>query len=104
VFLDLKKAFDVVSHDILLKKLKCLGIKDTPLEWFRSYLNGRMQIVDVNGNLSELRNLNISVLQGSVLGPILFLCFVNDLWRVTSLFTLMFADDTSAFRSGKKSK
>jgi len=101
VFLDLKKAFDVVSHEILLKKLKSLGIRDTPLKWFSSYLNNRMQLVDLGGSKSELRNLNISVLQGSVLGPILFLCFVNDLWRVTDLFTLLFADDTAAFKSGK---
>ena len=69
--------------------------------WFKSYLSNRKQIVDINGTHSEIRNLNISVLQGSVLGPILFLCFINDLWTVSDLFMLMFADDTSALKSGK---
>ena len=90
-----------MSHDILLKKLKNLGVRDTALQWFKSYLSNRKQQVDINGTFSELKNLPISVLQGSILGPILFLCFINDLWTVTNLFTLMFADDTSALKSGK---
>ena len=101
LFLDLKKAFDVCSHDILITKLKYLGIKDTALSWFQSYLQGRTQFVDINGKISSNKNLDISVLQGSILGPILFLCYINDLWKTTDLFTLMFADDTSAFKSGK---
>jgi len=56
--------------------------------------------VDINGNISRSRKLKISVLQGSVLGPILFLCFINDLYTVTELLTLMFADDTFSLRSG----
>jgi Reverse transcriptase (RNA-dependent DNA polymerase) len=73
VFIDLRKAFDVCSHEILLKKLKNFGIKDKALDWFRSYLASRVQQVDIDGNLSEQATLNISVLQGSILGPILFL-------------------------------
>ena len=95
IFLDLKKAFDVCSHPILLRKLEQLGIKGTALKWFSSYLKDRQQKVDINGNLSSAKSLDISVLQGSILGPILFLCYINDLYFSTSLFTSMFADDTA---------
>ncbi len=101
LFLDLRKAFDVCSHDILLTKLKYLGIKGTPLKWFESYLNERMQFVEVNGARSGKKLIKISVMQGSILGPILFLCYINDLFKCTDLATFMFADNTSAFKSGK---
>ena len=100
VFLDLKKAFDVVNHGILLKKLKHLGLNGVVLEWFTSYLDGRSQCVDINGHLSKERSISISVLQGSILGPLLFLCFINDLHTVTDLLTLLFADDTAGLKSG----
>ena len=94
VFLDLKKAFDTVSHDILLLKLEKLGILNTAHKWFTSYLSGRRQYTVINGNKSDEKPLDISVLQGSILGPILFLCFINDLHLSTWLLTLLFADDT----------
>ena len=94
VFLDLKKAFDTVSHDILLLKLEKLGILNTAHKWFTSYLSGRRQYTVINGNKSDEKPLEISVLQGSILGPILFLCFINDLHLSTWLLTLLFADDT----------
>lgn len=94
VFLDLKKAFDVVPHDILLKKLSYLGIRGVQLDWFASYLSGRCQQVEIGGHLSSTKPIDISVLQGSILGPILFLCYINDLHTVTDLLTLLFADDT----------
>jgi hypothetical protein len=100
VFFDLKKAFDVCSHEILLMKLSKMGITGTAYEWFKNYLSDRTQIVDINGNISKLRKIKISILQGSILGPILFLCFINDLYSVTSLLTLMFADDTFSLESG----
>ena len=102
IFLDLKKAFDVVSHKILLKKLSKMGINGAALNWFKSYLKGRSQKVDINGNLSDAKNLDISVIQGSILGPILFLCFINDLSSASDLFKLMFADDTSCLTAGPK--
>lgn len=95
IFLDLKKAFDVCSHSILLNKLKKLGIRGTAHKWFSSYLKNRKQRVDINGHLSSSKALDISVLQGSILGPILFLCYINDLHLCTNLFTTMFADDTA---------
>jgi len=99
IFLDLKKAFDVVSHDILLKKLEKMGITGIALNWFKSYLSNRKQKVDINGNLSESKDLKISVLQGTILGPILFLCYINDLPQATSLLSRLFADDTACTAS-----
>jgi Reverse transcriptase (RNA-dependent DNA polymerase) len=104
VFLDLKKAFDVVSHEILLKKLSYYGIKNNVLSWFASYLNNRKQCVDINGNFSKPRHINISVMQGSVLGPILFLIFINDLTKATTLKTLLFADDACSLHADKNLK
>ena len=94
IFLDLKKAFDSVSHDILLCKLQKLGIKDTTLKWFTDYLTDRYQYTDIGGSKSTEKLIDISVMQGSILGPILFLCFINDLHLATTLLTLLFADDT----------
>ena len=99
VFLDLKKAFDVVSHDILLAKLKNLGVNGVELKWFTSYLADRVQCVDIEGCLSSNKTIDISVLQGSILGPILFLCFINDLPSITDLITYLFADDTAGLDS-----
>ena len=101
VFIDLRKAFDVCSHDILLKKLKSLGITGISYKWFESYLSERMQSVDVNETLSEEKLLNISVIQGSILGTILFLCYINDLFKCTSMFSILFADDGSCLSKGK---
>jgi hypothetical protein len=100
VFLDLRKAFDVCSHDILLKKLKKLGIEGNELEWFRSYLSNRKQRVEINNHRSKEKVINISVLQGTTLGPILFLCYINDLHLCTNLSLYKFADDTSCLSQG----
>ena len=99
VFLDLRKAFDVVSHDILLQKLKKMGINGTILNWFKSYLHNRQQYVDIQGHNSTNRLIDISVIQGSILGPILFLCFINDLHLSTDMLSLLFADDTACLES-----
>jgi hypothetical protein len=100
LFLDLKKAFDVCSHEILLKKMKKFGINGLTLKWFESYLNDRTQVVDIDGVISEPRYINISVLQGSILGPILFLMYINDLPLSTDLKSFLFADDTTGLTSG----
>jgi hypothetical protein len=98
--LDLKKAFDTVQHDILLKKLEKFGITGNAHSWFKSYLSNRLQAVDINGTLSELKEIIMSVLQGSSLGPILFLCFINDIHYCTNLSMFLFADDTNALTRG----
>jgi hypothetical protein len=100
VFLDLKKAFDVCSHEILLKKLKKMGINGKAHSWFSSYLQGRSQCVDIDGNFSEFLDLDISVIQGSTLGPLLFLCYINDFWTCTNMFSVLFADDTTGLAKG----
>ena len=95
IFLDLKKAFDTVDRKILLKKLAHYGFRGVANQWFESYLQGRKQFVSINGIDSELKAIDYGVPQGSVLGPILFLIFINDLARATNFSTFMFADDTT---------
>jgi hypothetical protein len=68
---------------------------------FQNYLAGRSQFVDIGGNRSNPLNIDISVIQGSILGPILFLCYINDFYAATSLFSVLFADDTTGLGKGK---
>ena len=78
-FVTFKKAFDTVDHEILLKKLWHCGIRGIANEWFKSYLTNRMQYDSINGISSDLLKVNFGVLQGSGLGPLLFLVCINDL-------------------------
>jgi hypothetical protein len=94
VFLDLCKAFDTCSHSILLTKLSKLGVNGTDLQWLNSYLKNRYQCVEVNNIKSNNAKIDCGVFQGSILGPILFLCYINDIYTATDLATYLFADDT----------
>ena len=98
IFIDLQKAFDTVNHGILLKKLEHYGIRDTALAWFESYLSNRKQLVSINGYSSSLCDITCGVPQGSVLGPFLFLIYINDLPNATSVLSFfLFADDTNIY-------
>ena len=100
IFLDLSKAFDTVPHDILLKKLEHYGIRGVALKLLESYLANRKQFVYVNGCKSQTKEVAIGVPQGSVLGPLLFLIYINDLPLSTKLLNvILFADDTTLFAS-----
>ena len=94
VFLNLRKAFDIVDHQILLAKLNHYGIRGVSNDWFKSYLSNRSQYVSINGYDSGLAAINCGVSQGSVLGPLLFLLYINDLNQAIKFCKVHhFADD-----------
>ena len=96
VFMDLSKAFDTIDHKILLHKLKFYGFSDSALKLITSYLSNRSQFVVFDSFSSKLNSITTGVPQGSILGPILFLIYINDLSRATSILdTISFADDTT---------
>ena len=100
VFIDLQKAFDTINHSILLKKLEHYGITGVELSWFSSYLSKRKQFVSVHGSTSDYLEVKCGVPQGSVLGPLLFLIYINDLPSVSKVLSFyVFADDTDIFYS-----
>ena len=105
VYLDFSKAFDTLNHDILFLKLNHYGIRGIALDWIKSYMVNRKQYVMYNDNSSDIRSITCGVPQGSILGPLLFLLYVNDLPNISDiLFTIMFADDTSMFINGNDLK
>ena len=100
IFLDFSKAFDTINHGILLSKLSHYGIRGKALQWFTSYLSDRFQYVHVNSFDSSMKKIECGVPQGSLLGPLLFIVYINDFYRSSDkLSFILFADDSNLFYS-----
>ena len=103
VFIDLSKAIDTVDHSVLLKKLELYDVTDRSHSWFKNCLSNKKQLIQINNEENtELETITCGVPQGSVLGPLLFLLYVNDVKNASSLLDpIMFADDTNLFLTHK---
>ena len=105
VFIDLKKAFDTIDHTILVEKLKYNGVRGVALSWISSYLSNRTQYVSNNNIASDRMNIACGVPQCSILGPIIFLPYINDLCSTSKILKfVLFADDTNILCTGKNKK
>ena len=100
MFIDLKNAFETIDHSLLLKKLEHYGVRWVSNDWMRSYLSNREQFVSFNSFKSDLKTISCGVPQGSILGPKLFILYINDICNVSKILQfVLFADDTNIFCS-----
>ena len=98
IFLDVSKAFDTIDHNIVLKKLEIYNIRGTALKWFSSYLSCRTQFVSIGDGFLNPSHIKCSVRQGAVLGPLLFIIYINDINKSSNLLKfILYADDTNLF-------
>jgi hypothetical protein len=105
LFVDLKKAFDSVNHSIMCDKLNLYGIRGIALKWFKNYLSNRQQYVELNNAKSDLKSISVGVPQGSILGPTLYLLYVNDMYKSLKYGKAkLYADDTNIFYMGNNIK
>ena len=101
ILIDLQKAFDTIDHEIFLKKIKYIGFSDTTVNWYKSYLEDRCFVINIEGCFSEEASLNCGVPQGSILGPLIFLIYVNDMSQAVDCDLYLYADDSCLVYSGK---
>ena len=101
ILIDLQKAFDTINHKVLFDKLVYMGFCDDAILWFKSYLSNRSFIVNVENEYSDPGDLNCGVPQGSILGPLLFLLYVNDMPQAIRYDLLLYADDSLLFFTHK---
>ena len=94
ILIDLQKAFDTIDHEIVLKEMGCIGSSQKVISWFESYLAGRTFKVNIDKTFSDQGNLTCNVPQGSILGLLLFLLYVNDMPQVVKCDLFLYADDT----------
>lgn len=101
LYIDLAKAFDSIDRELLFTKLECLGLRGNSLKWFKSYLNNRRQVVSICNQISVEKSVDYGVVQGSTLGPLLFLVYINNLDKLKISGKLfLFADDTAVIFKG----
>ena len=93
ILIDLQKAFDTIDHEIFLNKIKCLGFSDSSISWYKSYLENRYFKININNSYSEQEQLLCGVPQGSILGPLMFLIYINDMAQSVDCDLYLFADD-----------
>ena len=94
ILIDLQKAFDTINYEILLGKLHAIGFSQKTVAWFKSYLSDRAFKVNINNHFSDLSKISCTVPQGSILGPLLFLLYVNDMLQVVHSNLFLYADDS----------
>ena len=94
ILIDLQKAFDTINHDILLKKMASLGFSNHSIKWFQSYLSDRSFRVNIKSKYSSTAKIERGVPQGSILGPLLFLLYVNDMKQAVDCDLFLYVDDS----------
>ena len=104
ILIDLQKAFHTINHDILLKKLSIIGFSDHTVKWFQSHISNRKFTVNLENSFSEVSNISCGVMQGSILGPLLFLIYVNDMPMAVKCDLFLYADDTCLVFQSKNVK
>ena len=104
ILIDFQKAFDTINHDILLKKLSITDFSDHTVKWFRSYLSNRKFMVNLKNSFSEVSSISCGVPQGSILGPLLFLIYVNDMPMAVKCDLFLYADGTCLVLQSKNVK